>query len=93
MGDNAITAKKRRLSLEDKLKNEREKHPLKEPCSECPRKCIEHINQIRRIQIYLQYYSKSYNKRKTFIHMTVKKHEANTKRFSSRQRGVSIYNL
>ena len=83
-------AKKRRLSLEDKLRHEREKHPLKEPCTDCPRNCQAQINQMRRIQIYLQYWNKSYNDRKSFLHMMVHRHDANTKRFSSRQRAVSI---
>ena len=81
-------AKKRRLSLEDKLKHAKETHSLKEPCTDCPRGCLSKINQMRRITIYLQYWSVSYNERKSYIRNTVDRHNADTKGFSSQSRSV-----
>lgn len=62
---------KQRRTLEDKLRNEVDKHPLREPC-DCPRSCISAIIQRRRVELYLQFWELSYNDRKNFIHQTVK---------------------
>lgn len=90
--DSQPPTKKRRTTLEDKLKHGTNTHKLKEPCSSatCRLKCIDHIDQKRRIAIYLQFWSISYNERKNFVHHTVDKHEANPKTLSARRRAVSI---
>ena len=76
-------ATKHRLSLE----HAKETHSLKEPCTDCPRGCLYEINQMR-ITIYLQYWSVSYNERKSYIRNTVDRHIADTKGFSSQSRSV-----
>ena len=82
-------AKKRRLSLPDKLKHETEKHKLREPCK-CAKLCSTKIVQRRRIDIYLKFWSISYNNRKTFIHSNVDIQETNPKQSSNRKREVSF---
>jgi hypothetical protein len=82
--------KKRRLSLEDKLKHGRETHALKPICLGCRLDCSQKIFQRRRISIYLQFWNLPVNDRKTWIHRMVEKHEPNFKRFSSLQRGVRL---
>lgn len=61
---------KQRNSLDDKLRHEREKHPLRLPC-DCRKKCSETIPQRRRISIRLDFWKLGYNERKTFVHISV----------------------
>lgn len=83
---------KRRRTLNEKLAHGREKHPLKPPC-DCNKKCIELINQRRRIAIYLEYRSLSYNDQKAFIHASVEQKETRQRRDSDREREVHIKKL
>lgn len=81
--------KKRCKTLEERNGREREKHSMKEPCTNCPRNCIDKIGQRRRIALYIQYWNVTYNERKNYLHQTVERHDANHKTFSNRKRGVS----
>lgn len=81
---------KRRRTLDEKLQHGREKHPLKPPCG-CNKKCIELIDQRRRIKIYLEYRSLSYNDQKAFIHSSVEKKDTRQRMDTDRERGVNNY--
>ena len=62
---------KRRRTLEEKLSRERVKHLMRKPCKPCAKNCITLIDQQRRIQIYLEFFSISYNERKNFLDYAV----------------------
>ena len=51
-----------------KVKRARDKHPLRESCSNsCQLQCNTKISQLRRYQIWIAFWKLSYNERKAFV--------------------------
>lgn len=88
-----VTSRKRR-STDDKKKNNQDTHPLRPPC-ECRRGCISKITQLRRIQIWLEFWNLKYDDRKQMIHQLVHsaKKKTVTSQTSSRQQTLTYHHI
>lgn len=86
---------KRLRDPKDILENQKKKHPMKPPCSNCKKSCSEHIDELKRKEIHKQFWSMDRQRRRDFLSRQVEKLPTaiKTAGSNSRRRNTLVWTL
>ena len=66
-----MAKKKRPRTSVTQTEESKAKHPLMSPCSSCKRKCYGKLSETRRVDIYEQYWNKTYESRRQWMYSQI----------------------